>query len=152
MLSAPPSAAVAVMWQTLHASTGTRIVLRSSVFILATSWQAVQLWSGCAPPAWRNVPEDERRRQRCQTVPSATPIDAASFGSKSARAGSAGASLWQALQSLGAGAMPLSCEWQVKQVEWFGTVRNVPFFNQKRSPRSFGGVPVYSCLSLPCGC
>src|ERR1044072_4858679 len=151
MLSAPPSATVAAMWQTLHASPGTRMVVRSSVFILATSWQAVQLWSGCAPPSWRNVPEDERLRQRCQIVPSVTPIAAASFGSKSARTGSTEAMLWQALQSFGAGAMPLSCEWQVKQVELFGTVRNVPFFSQKRSPRSFGGVPTYSCLSLPCG-
>src|ERR1043166_6451127 len=112
MLSAPPSAAVAVMWQTLHDSTGTRMVLRSSLFILAVSWQTVQLWSGCAPPSWRNVPDDSRLRHVCQTVPSATPIAAASLGSKSARAASTGASLWQALQSLGAGAMPPSCGWE----------------------------------------
>src|ERR1043165_3527027 len=118
MLSAPVLSEVAGLWQTSHASTGTRVDLRWSVFILATSWQAVQLWSGCAPPSWRNVPEDERLRQRCQTVPSATPIDAASFGSKSARTGSRGASLWQGLQSFGAGAVPLSSEGRGQRGEW----------------------------------
>src|SRR5215203_4256854 len=84
-------------------------------------------------------------------APSLMFIDAASFASKSAVRGGAAASLWHVLQSFGAGATPESCEWQVKQVAWLGAVLNVPFFSQKRSPRSLGGSVAYSESDLPCG-
>src|SRR5437868_2796280 len=113
----------------------------------------MQLKSGCIPPSCRKLAAEVRLRHAASITGSLMPSAAATFGSKSVRAGVAGASLWHVAQSIGAGFKSvLSCEWQVKQdVCPSGMVLNVPFFNQKASPRVFGGVVTYSCSDVPCG-
>ena len=60
--------------------------------------------------------------------------------------------MWHVAQSLDFGAMSASAEWHGKQVVCVvGAVLNVPFFNQKASPKLAGGLVTYSSLELPCG-
>src|SRR6266496_4423402 len=104
----------------------------------------MQFRSGCSPPSCRKAPAELRRLHLLRTVTSVIPIVVASPGSKSTFNDCADASLWQTLQSVGAGATPESTLWQVKHTVWLlGVVLNVPFFSQKASPIVFGGFVTY---------